>query len=206
MRSEKFHRKGEKPNAIVVDEASRITISAAADPVFIYSLDNNQKKSNLLGSVHAGSTQKFKLNDCEEIWLESKGDFKSIIEGPDKLDTTPIETPVEAPLTQTQQLRMWLQNEENMRNYARTELTWDDFKDLGDLDDGDEFYSQFPQDMTKYEMQAEAVAREVNPMRDNPITDYIAEKEHAKDNTNQSTEGNTDAVSTESSGQPNNES
>jgi hypothetical protein len=206
MRSEKFHRKGEKPSAIVVDEASRLTINAADESVHIYQLDDNGKKVKLLGNVQPGSNAKFKLHDVEEIWLESKGDFNSVIEGQDPLDTTPIEVPVEAPLTQTQQLRMWLQNEENMRNYAKQELSWEDFKDLGDLDDGSDFYKQFNEGMTKYEMQAEALRQESNPLRGNPITDYVEEKQNAQSDTTPGTKGDTDAISTQSSGQMDNTS
>lgn len=169
MRSEKFHLKNEKPSPLVVDEASRLTVEGT-EPVNLFQVDDNGKKIKLLKT---GTTYKVKLNDIEEVILESKGDFNSIIEGPDKLDNTPLEEAVEKPLTQTQQLRMWLQNEENMRNYAKQELTWEEFKDLGDLDDGDEFYSQFNQDMTKYEMQAEAMRQETNPLRGNPISDHI---------------------------------
>lgn len=194
MRSEKFHKKGTKHSPIVVDEASRLTIQGT-EPVHIYQLDDNGDKIKLLNSVTTG---KLKLNNVNEILLESKGDFNSIIEGPDKLDNTPLEEAVEKPLTQTQQLRMWLQNEENMRNYAKQELTWSEFKDLGDLDDGDEFYSQFNPSMTKYEMQAEALRQETNPLRGNPISDYVEEKQNVG-NTQTSTEinaqSNADSVS-----------
>ena len=161
MKSEKFHRKGEKPTPIVVDEATRLTVQGTK-PVHVYALDDNGKKAKLLTSLTNG---KIKLHDVEEIWLESEGDSNSIIEGPDKIDNTPIVEGVQKPLTQTQQIRQWLQNEENLRNYARHQLTWEEFKDLGDLDDGDEFYGQFNQEMTKYEMQAEAMRQEANPFR-----------------------------------------
>ena len=193
MRSQKFHPKQEKAAPIVVDEASRLSVHGA-ELVSIYQVDDQGKKIGLLDTVLPGERKKLKLNDVESIVMESKGDFNSVIEGPDKLDTTPIEVPVEMPLTQTQQLRMWLQNEQNMQNYAKQELTWEEFKDLGDMDDGDEFYSQFNPEMTKYEMQAEAMRQESNPNRGNPISDKI-EAQHVENNTTEQPTGNTDTVS-----------
>lgn len=202
MRSELFHKKGTKPTPIVVDEASRLTIQGT-EPVHVFQLDDNGDKIKLLSSVTTG---KLKLNNVNEILLESKGDFNSIIEGPDKIDNTPIEEAVERPLTQTQQLRMWLQNEDNMRNYAKQELTWEEFKDLGQLDDGDEFYSQFNQSMTKYEMQAEALRQESNPLRGNPITDNLEDKNVGSTESNSvaNTENDVNSVSSGENRQDNN--
>ena len=107
-----------------------------------------------------------KLNNVDQIMMDSKDGFNSVLEGPDPQDLTPVSVPVEKPLTQVQQMRMWLQNEENLRQLAAAEMTWEDFKDLGEMDDADEFYEQFGQpSMTKYEMQAEILRQHSNPNR-----------------------------------------
>lgn len=179
MRSQKFHSKSEKPVPIVVDEASRLTINGT-EQVNVYQLDDTSKKCGLLAT---GQNLKVKLNNVNEVLLESKGDFESVIEAPDKIDNTPIEVTVERPMTQTQQIKMWLQNEENIKVSARTQLKWEDFKDLGDLDDSEEFYERFGhEDMTKYEMQAEMMRQEANPLRGNPISDNIQESKNARTN------------------------
>ena len=190
MKSKLFHKKNTKPAPIVVDEASRLTVEGT-EPVHVFQVDENGDKLQLLKS---GTNFKIKINDCEEILMESKGDFNSVIEGPDKIDNTPIEVAVEQPLTQTQQIRQWIQNEENIRAQTMHELTWEEFKDLGDLDDGDEFYNQFNQDMTKYEMQAEAIRQEQNPHRGNPLSNQLDKVENERQTTNQEVqndEGNT---------------
>lgn len=176
MRSEQFHPKGKKNAPIVVDEASRLTV-LGTEPVNVFQIDDDGNKIKLLTQ---GVNFKVKLNDVNEILLESKGDFNSVIEGPDKLDNTPVEVAMEKPLTQTQELKMWLQNENNTQQLANHQLTWEEFKDLGDLDDGDEFYSQYNQNMTKYEMQAEAIRQEMNPLRGNPISNQIDKQEAQK--------------------------
>lgn len=177
MRSEKFHPKGEKSVPVVVDEASRLTVYGT-EPVNVFQVDDDGRKVKLLCR---GTDFKVKLNDVNEVLLESKGDFNSVLDGPDPLDTTPLEVPVEKPLTQTQQLKMWLQNENNLQAQARAEMTWEDFKDLGDLDDGDEFYEQFGQPtMTKYEMQAEALRQHVNPNRGMDIGEQLHERDTTK--------------------------
>jgi hypothetical protein len=182
MRSQKYHDKTEIPTPTVVDEASRLTINGTED-VNVYQVDDQGNKVQLLASA---KNMKIKLHDVNEIIMESKGDFNSVIEGPEPLDNTPLEVPVERPLTQTQQLKMWLQNEENMRNFARHELSWDEFKDLGSLDDGDDFYKQFNPELTKYEMQAEALRQEANPLRGNPVSD-AAEKNNLSMNLKEET-------------------
>jgi hypothetical protein len=198
MRSEKFHAEGEIAAPIVVDEATRLTIQGTK-PVHVFQVDDNGKKVKLL---HSGINSKIKLHNVNEIILESEGDFNSIIEGPEQLDNTPIEVPVEKPLTQTQQLKMWLQNEDNMKSYARHELTWEEFKDLGDLDDSDEFYERFGQPgMTKYEMQAEAMRQELNPLRGNPISENIKESNNVESGNDSGIEGDTTTVPPGTGGQ-----
>lgn len=199
MRSQQFHPKTSKPVPTVVDECSRLTITGT-ELVTVYQVDDDGKKCGILATVQPGSNTKLKLNDVNEIIMESKGDFQSVLEGHDPLDTTPLEVPVERPLTQTQQLKMWLQNENNIRQIENHAMTWQEFTDLGDLDDGDEFYSQFNPDMTKYEMQAEAIRQELNPNRGNPISDY-EDKKHVENNMATESQGNTTSDNTEVSGQ-----
>lgn len=197
MRSEKFHPKNEKAAPIVVDEATRLTVQGTK-PVHIFQVDDQGKKVKLLKS---GENLKIKLHDVNEVILESEGDFNSVIEGPEMLDNTPLEVPVEKPLTQTQQLKMWLQNEENIKAHAKTELKWEDFKDLGDLDNSDEFYERFGQPtMTKYEMQAEAMRQEVNPLRGNPISETMKDKENDESDTAKPAKSDTDSNASTDSG------
>lgn len=203
MRSIKFHPKSEKASPIVVDEASRLTLNGA-EQINVYQVGDDGKKIALLKTVQPGANEKLKLNNVNEILLESKGDFQSVIEGADKLDTTPLEVPVERSLTQTQQLKMFMQNENNMQQMANHELTWAEFKDLGDLDDGDEFYEQFNENLTKYEMQAEAIRQEMNPNRGNPISDLM-ERKHVENNMATESQGNTTPNTDQVSGQVDNE-
>lgn len=201
MRSEKFHPKGEKAVPVVVDEMSRLSVHGT-EPVAIYQVDDQGKKIKLLETITGKG--KIRIKDCENIIMESKGDFQSILEGHDPMDKTPLEIPVERPLTQTQQLKMWLQNENNMRQLAKAELTWEEFKDLGDMEDGDEFYSQFNPNMTKYEMQAEAIRQEMNPNRGNPISEAIENANNRKANNSESNQGITDAPTSTADGSSDN--
>jgi hypothetical protein len=202
MRSEKFHAKSLKPVPVVVDECSRLTVHGT-EPVNIYQVDDQGKKVALLETIHGKG--KVRIKDCEQIIMESKGDFQSILEGPDPMDKTPLEVPVEQPLTQTQQLRMWLQNEQNMKQLANAEMSWEDFKDLGDMEEGDEFFSQFNPNMTKYEMQAEALRQENSPLRGNPITDEVNKRaDNSEGNSSEDNQSQPNATTGESDGQSNN--
>ena len=88
---------------------------------------------------------------------------------------------------------MWLQNEQNVQANAKGELTWEEFQDLGNMDDAEEFYQRFGQkDMTKYEMQAEAMRQHLNPNRGLDLD------ETHKTHNPESNEGNTETVETPS--------
>lgn len=162
MRMADYAAKGKPLKDFQVNECSRFTVNGVEN-VAVYQVDDQGKRIKLLKK---GTDFKIKLNEVDAIDVESKDGFNWVLEGPDPLDTTPLEVPVEKPLTQTQQLRMWLQNEQNIKQDREQELTWEEFQDLGNMDEADDFYKQFGQEgMTKYEMQAEALRQHANPLR-----------------------------------------
>lgn len=159
MKSTRFHQKKEKAVPVVVDECSRLTVQSTNSPVTVYQVDDQGKKVGILDVING--IKKIKLHNAEQIIMESDGDFQSILEGPDPMDTTPLVVPVEKPLTSVQMVRAFYQNENNvraLRDMADAEMTWEDFKDLGDMTDGSDFFNEIGAPPTRYEMQAEQLA------------------------------------------------
>lgn len=160
MRSEQFHSGKEKSAKLAVKECSRLSVHST-EPVHVYQLDDQGKRIKLLHTFPANTKGKIKLNMVDDIEMDSKGDYQSILEGPEPMDMTSMVESVERPMTQAQLLRAYFQNADNVRALraavqadSEIELTFDDVMDLGDMEDGDRFFAENGMPKTRYEMQA----------------------------------------------------